>query len=373
MISQNEREERLERLNALMEREDLDACLLIGSGAWGPKEYGYFRYFVDNRIYYYIQAFMAVKGEKPTVICGSPTHLAVLQSRGFEDILMRGDNIKNGIVETMELRGLGKAKIGFCPDTIPASWYDLIIDSFPGACFKDISVPLYALRCERSEEEKSVVKQSAAVADNAIEAIRTLIVPGVSENEISAELCFAMKKNKAEECMVRLETVGMRYNGRPAIHTAFNSAHTLEQGEREFVELSCRYEGYWARCARTALNGEADQCDGKALSAVLEALDAGCAALKPGASLSSAAVSINSALAAKGYAPNENVGAVCGVDLCELPLASYDGVFFEGQAVFLQAFACENGCGVLFGDTYLVSAEGGVRLSSSNRELVCAG
>ena len=124
MITCEERKNRLLKANNLMKRLNLNSILVVGNGSVATNEYGFYRYFVDNRVYYHRQALVIVADETPTVCCGSLTHLKALNERGFWDVRMVGDRLAEGLVDILGSRGITNGRIGYCPETLPASWFD---------------------------------------------------------------------------------------------------------------------------------------------------------------------------------------------------------------------------------------------------------
>lgn len=104
-----------------MKRLNLNSILVVGNGSVATNEYGFYRYFVDNRVYYHRQALVIVADETPTVCCGSLTHLKALNERGFWDVRMVGDRLAEGLVDILGSRGITNGRIGYCPETLPAS------------------------------------------------------------------------------------------------------------------------------------------------------------------------------------------------------------------------------------------------------------
>lgn len=131
MITCEERKNRLLKANNLMKRLNLNSILVVGNGSVATNEYGFYRYFVDNRVYYHRQALVIVADETPTVCCGSLTHLKALNERGFWDVRMVGDRLAEGLVDILGSRGITKGRIGYCPETLPASWFDCIHSAYP--------------------------------------------------------------------------------------------------------------------------------------------------------------------------------------------------------------------------------------------------
>jgi hypothetical protein len=74
----DEKRRRFGAADEMMKREDLRALLIVGNGAVGVRAYGCYRYFVDNRVYYHMQAMIALPGQEPTVCCSTQTHLKAI-------------------------------------------------------------------------------------------------------------------------------------------------------------------------------------------------------------------------------------------------------------------------------------------------------
>lgn len=139
MITCEERKNRLLKANNLMKRLNLNSILVVGNGSVATNEYGFYRYFVDNRVYYHRQALVIVADETPTVCCGSLTHLKALNERGFWDVRMVGDRLAEGLVDILGSRGITNGRIGYCPETLPASWFDCIHSA------SSLDIPQYIL------------------------------------------------------------------------------------------------------------------------------------------------------------------------------------------------------------------------------------
>lgn len=121
MITCEERKNRLLKANNLMKRLNLNSILVVGNGSVATNEYGFYRYFVDNRVYYHRQALVIVADETPTVCCGSLTHLKALNERGFWDVRMVGDRLAEGLVDHR-----------YCQDTAYVLWPVQHLYVFPG-------------------------------------------------------------------------------------------------------------------------------------------------------------------------------------------------------------------------------------------------
>ena len=96
MITCEERKNRLLKANNLMKRLNLNSILVVGNGSVATNEYGFYRYFVDNRVYYHRQALVIVADETPTVCCGMPVGFGLMVFWSIVNIVMDIKKIRNG-------------------------------------------------------------------------------------------------------------------------------------------------------------------------------------------------------------------------------------------------------------------------------------
>lgn len=373
MITQEERKDRLLKANEVMKRLGLLSILVVGNGAVATREYGFYRYFVDNRVYYHRQALVMVADETPTVCCGSLTHLMVLNKRGFQDVRMVGDRLAEGIVDILSDRNITKGRIGYCPETMPASWYDIIQEKYSGLEWVDCTEELYKIRTERSAEESAIAEKCAVLALAGYEALCVAIQDGTTESKMVSELDYAMKRRGAEETFTilncgRLEDAG----GMGLLHNAADSQVKIQKGDCIAVAITPRYEGYWVQMLRTVCLGKQSTTAAAMQKAVDKWMTKAAGMLRPGVRLSDIAKSIKTDAKAVGYATGEVYGYICGVDLREQPITEECQMLLaKDMTVTLSPMILRNGanCGFCWGNTYLVTAEGGQCLTEDGNGL----
>lgn len=366
MVSQEERNVRREKLRQMMAREGLKVIVLLGSGAFGPKENGHYRFYVDNRVYYYIQAMVIGLDGEPAIICGSQTHLDVLRSRNFRDIRMVGDRIAQGIADALLDKSITSGTVGICKDQLPASWYLYLAAKFPGVQFRDVSEQLYNLRRAGDSERLRLSRQAAALAQKGYQACF-----GVGSDApvevLRAQMEYEMKKNGAEEVLTLLSVPDAQ--GCRALPVC---GEGIPKDSRLYIFLGPRYEGYWAPLCRTVLTKKAAQPDEELHRIALEALESGAAKLIPGTPVSVIAREMNRSLGKYGCRENPSCGNVCGVDVFELGISQDSTeVLSEGMTVFLRVEALYDSMssGICWGDSYTVTQQGGKQLCQGCAEL----
>lgn len=369
MVSQAERDIRWEKLKQRMDQEGLNGIVILGSGAFGPKENGHYRFYVDNRVYYYIQAMVLGADGEPVIICGSQTHLDVLRSRNFRDIRMVGDRIAEGIADALVSKSITEGTVGICADQLPASWYRFLTERLPDIRLRDVSEALYALRCSGDGERERLTRQAAALARMGYDAACGSLQGDASVAVLRAEMEYAMKKNGAEEVLTLLSVPGE--DGHAALPSGIPGG-TIPTDSKLYMIAAPRYEGYWAPICRTILTGEADQTDEFLHRIALDALKAGAAKLTPGTQVREIAGEMKRCLRRYGCRGGASFGNVCGVDVFELDISEdSQEVLSESMTVFLRTEAMSDSMnsGICWGETYLVTRQGGVRLCEGSSEL----
>ena len=373
MITHEEHRNRLLKANEIMKKMGLLSILIVGNGSVATSEYGFYRYFVDNRVYYHRQALVMAADKEPTVCCGSLTHLKTLNERGFRDVRMVGDRLAEGIVDILSDRNITKGRIGYCPETMPASWYDIIQEKYPELEWVDCTEELYEIRTERSAEESAIAEKCAVLALAGYEALCAAIQDGTTESKMVSELDYAMKRRGVEETFTilncgRLEDAG----GMGLLHNAADSQVKIQKGDCIAVAITPRYEGYWVQMLRTVCVGRETPTAVTMQKASDEWMTNAAKLLQPGVKLGDIAKSMQADAMEENYTTGEIYGYICGVDLREQPITvDNEMLLTENMTVTLSPIVLKNGidCGFCWGNTYIVTAEGGRCLTEDGNGL----
>ena len=149
MYSLAERNRRLEAMDAMIKREGLKALLIVGNGAVGVRAYGCYRYFVDNRVYYHMQAMVALPDQEPTVCCSTLTHLKALNSRNYTDVCVVVYKILFCLISVLKEKGVTEGKLGISFEMLPAGWYMQIKKELPNLELVDVTEKILEIRATR--------------------------------------------------------------------------------------------------------------------------------------------------------------------------------------------------------------------------------
>ncbi len=358
-----------------MNNEDLKAALIVGNGSVGVRAYGCYRYFVDNRIYYHMQMMIAVPGEEPTVCCGALTSQIALNSRGYSNVRVFGDNLIPGAISVLREKGITKGRLGVCFETMPAGWLIQIEKELPEIELIDVTEEIFKIRATRSPEEVELYRKCAAIADAGYAAVCDAAKPGVAEHELAALLDYTMKKNGAEETFTLLASgkFSFKDNGLKCLHYSSAPSRIIEKGDSISFEITPRYQGYWTQIVRTINVGEENSDVSEMHKIISDTIEATRVLLKPGVLLRDVISFMTDYIKDEGYIPSLPCGHICAVDLNEGRVdTTSDVVLTDGMAVILHPtiLTPEIETSIYWGETYLVTPEGGECLMTSSKELL---
>lgn len=360
----------------MMKRENLRAVLVVGNGAVGVRAYGCYRYFVDNRVYYHMQAMIALPGQEPTVCCSTLTHLKALNSRNYTDVrVLGGDDILSGVISVLKEKGVTEGRLGVSFEMLPAGWYQKIIKELPNLELTDVTERIFEIRATRSTEEVALYRRCAEIADAGFSAVCKAAKPGVHEHELAAVLDYEMKKNGAEETFTLLSSgrFSFKNNGLDCLHFSAAPSRELQKGDSVAFEITPRYQGYWTQMVRTISIGEPSEDFITLHKIVRETIEETRKLLKPGVLLRDVIRFLMDYISAAGYVPSMPCGHICAIDLNEGRVdPESDVVLKNGMAVILHPtiLTPEINTGIFWGETYLVTPDGGECLMKSSKDLL---
>lgn len=375
MLSLTEKKRRFGAADAMMKEEGLGALFLVGNGAVGVRAYGCYRYFVDNRVYYHMQALVAVHGQEPTVCCSTQTHLKALSSRNYTDVRVLGDNILAGAISVLKEKGVTAGKLGVSFEMLPAGWYLQLKKELPKLELVDVTENIFEIRASRSLEEVELYRRCAKIADAGYSEVCRAAKPGVTEHDLAAVLDYTMKKNGAEETFTLLSSgrFSFKNNDLACLHFAAGSSREIQNGDSIAFEITPRYQGYWTQLVRTISIGEPTEDLVILHKLACETIEKTRALLKPGVLLRDVIKFMAEYISAAGYIPKLPFGHICAIDLNEGRVdPESDVVLKSGMAVILHPTIVtpDIDTSIFWGETYLVTPDGGECLMESSKELL---
>jgi len=375
MFSVAEKARRFEAVDKILKDEGLKGMFIIGNGVVGVRAYGCYRYFVDNRIYYHMQFFIKEPGQEPTVCVGSPTHSKALSERSYTDVRIVGDNLIENAIKVLKEKGMTTGKLGVSLEMLPAGWYMAIRKELPDLELIDITEKIFLIRATRSAEEVALYRKCAEIADLGYKAVCEAAKPGMAEHELWAILDYTMKKHGAEETFTLVGSGRFSFKDNKLNCLQFSSAPTriIQKGDNIAFEITPRYQGYWTQIVRTVNVGEKNDDAQFLHDLICKTIEETVKLLKPGVPLKDVIKFMWEYIEKAGYIPSLPCGHVCAVDLNEGRVDPESDVMLEeGMAVIIHPTILAPGLetSIFWGETYLVTPEGGECLMHTSKDLL---
>lgn len=223
------------------------------------------------------------------------------------------------------------------------------------------------LREVKDEGEVARIEAAAAIADEALGVVRTMLGTGVTERDLAFELEAEMRRRGADgpsfETIVGSGPNGARPHARP-------TGRTIVEGDLVVLDFGALLDGYHSDMTRTVCVGDPTPTQRRMLEVVTDAQAAGVAAVRAGASAATVDAACREAIAAAGWADAflHGTGHGVGLDIHEAPRvgSTSDATLAAGQVITVEpgVYLPEHG-GVRVEDTLLVTLEGARVLTKS--------
>ena len=185
------------------------------------------------------------------------------------------------LARTIESFELATATIGYERHSyfFRATEQDGCFGALPNTRFVDASGLVEALRLVKSDDEIAVMRKAATATEAGMQAGIDATAAGVSENDVAAEMQWAMTKAGGEYPGLA-PFVASGWRG--AIGHASWEGRTIQEGEAVFLEIGGCVHRYHTAMMRTVIVGEASPAVREAEQLVLEAMAGTMETIKPG-------------------------------------------------------------------------------------------
>ena len=272
-------EERRQRLAAAMREAGIDHLLLYGNAWQGD----YLRYGAD---------FGILEGHG----------IALVAADGAADLYLdSGTDAERAEVEAPSVRvhfapdiaravgaqldRVANAQLAAAPRRFMPRWLDDPARSF---ALNDATALVDKLLMHKSEGEIAAVRRAAQIADDAYAEFLKVVRPGRRQYEIVADIEAHLR---ARGCADNFMIVGS--GGKDVLGMTPPSERRIAPGDLVTTELTPAVAGYFAQICRTLVVGKANEAQRRAFAVFVEALEAGIAAVRPGARAADIALAEN--------------------------------------------------------------------------------
>ncbi|WP_432160036.1 aminopeptidase P family protein [Streptomyces sp. NRRL F-5630] len=239
-----------------------------------------------------------------------------------------------------------------------------------GSAFDSLTEALPMLRAVKDQAELARLAAAAEAADATYEEIKSVRFAGRRENEVAADLAALLLGHGHSQ--VDFTVVGSGPNGANPHHEA--GERVIEEGDTVVLDFGGLKHGYGSDTTRTVSVGEPSAEVREVHEVVRRAQEAGCAAVRPGATCQDIDRAARAVIDEAGYGEYfiHRTGHGIGVTTHEPPY------MIEGETQELvpgMCFSVEPGIylpgrfGVRIEDIVTVTETGGERLNKTSRDL----
>jgi len=320
-------EKRFEKVNRLMEENNLDALMIPP----GPQT----TYVTDS--IYAMSIVIILKGgglDDASIVLnrlpGKEEYKYVNSQKLFSPWIRYVKSGLQHIPRIIKEFNREKGTIGVVRlQSQPLSFLDFLKRELPSGKFVDATDGYERLRMIKDSEEISRLMKGAEIADLTLIKLRSLVKPGVDEYDVLAEAGKFARLNGTDVGSLMIGANPVFYfasSPYPGILRSPIKGKTLTKGETNMVELCSSHRSYWTRIGRTINLGGSSDDERKTLDAVSQARNVALEAMAPGVQLSTIAKSIYETLNREKLSEHirHGLGGGIGLEIQEIPPISIE-------------------------------------------------
>ncbi|WAM32472.1 M24 family metallopeptidase [Caldicellulosiruptor naganoensis] len=235
-----------------------------------------------------------------------------------------------------------------------------------------LSFSIDEIRALKDEDEIELIKRAVEITDKAFEHILNFIKPGVTENEIVAELNYFILKNGAKGFSFEPIVASGKRSSLPH-GTATNKK--IEYRDAVIIDFGCIYDGYMSDMTRTIFVGSPDDTMIRIYNIVKEAQQKAEEFITEGLKCLEVDKIARDYIGCFGYMERfgHSLGHGVGLEIHELPRLSpkSETILEENMIVTVEpGIYIEDLGGVRIEDMVVVKKDGCKVLTSSTKELI---
>jgi Xaa-Pro aminopeptidase len=228
------------------------------------------------------------------------------------------------------------------------------------------------LRMVKDSGEVSVIREAAAIVSRTFDRACRIVRPGMTELDLAAEIERDFKKQGAEG--PSFETI-VASGERSAWPHAHPTRKAIARNELVVLDHGAILRGYCSDMTRTVFVGKAPRRVRSLYQAVLDALEAGKAAAKPGVKAQDVDAAARNVLRRAGLGRyfTHSTGHGIGLEIHEAPRIGKgdDTILAEGMVVTVEPGVYIEGLGgIRIEDDIVITARGAEELTTAPRNLI---
>lgn len=228
------------------------------------------------------------------------------------------------------------------------------------------------LRAVKDDDEISRIREAAAIVSKTFARARRILRPGLVELDLAAEIERDFKRQGAEGAS--FETI-VASGERSAWPHACPTGKTISKNELVVLDQGAILRGYCSDMTRTVFVGKATRRIKSLYGAVLDALEAGKAAARPGVKAAKVDTAARNVLRRAGLGRyfTHSTGHGIGLEIHEAPRIGKgdETVLAAGMVITVEPGVYIEGLGgIRIEDDILLTARGAEQLTTASRELI---
>ncbi|SEH48118.1 Xaa-Pro aminopeptidase. Metallo peptidase. MEROPS family M24B [Halobacillus karajensis] len=245
------------------------------------------------------------------------------------------------------------------------------IGLFDNVKVEDIEGQLNEMRVIKDEQEISIMKEAAELADFGVSVGVDALAEGITEMEVLAKIEYELKKKGVSEMSFSTMVLFGGKSGQPHGNPG---DRRLKPGDFVLFDLGVVWKGYTSDITRTFAYRSISDEQKVIYNKVKEALEASLAISKPGTRIGDLDQTARDVITDAGYGDKfpHRIGHGLGINVHEFPSMSHlnDGVLKKGMTYTIEPgiYDPEIG-GVRLEDDVLVTDDGSITLTKTPKEL----
>ncbi len=268
------------------------------------------------------------------------------------------------------LEQMANERLAAAPRRFVPRW---LVDPARNFAFDDATTLVDKLLMHKFEDEIAALRIAAQIADDAYDEFRRAVRPGRRQFEIVADIEAHLRRRG---CPDNFMIIGS--GGKDILGMTPPSERRIAAGDLVTTELTPAVDGYFAQICRTLVVGKATEAQRRAFAVFVEALEAGIAAVRPGARAADVAKAENDVFRKYGLGEytTSQWTRVRGHGLGLFPdskphiLENVDTLLTPGMALIVHPNTYHPDAGyIVLGDAVVVTERGAEVLCKTPRQL----
>ncbi|UOQ95225.1 Xaa-Pro peptidase family protein [Halobacillus shinanisalinarum] len=274
--------------------------------------------------------------------------------------------------DKMKQQGVPQPKtVGFEKQVLSYGRSESLLALFDEVSVIDVEGQLNEMRLVKDEQEISIMREAAELADFGVKVGTEALKEGITEMEVLATIEYELKKKGVAEMSFSTMVLFGEKSGQPHGNPGDRK---LEAGDFVLFDLGVVWKGYTSDITRTFAFMSISDEQKSIYEKVHEAIEASLSISKPGTRIGDLDQTARDIITDAGYGElfPHRIGHGLGINVHEFPSMSHlnDGVLKEGMTYTIEPGIYDPAVGgVRLEDDVLVTADGYETLTKTPKEL----